>query len=467
MRKSLLAGLAVAALLATPSLAQSDEPVPNGETWVSYGFLPVPGKALTSFDISWVDTGLNVYALADRSNASIDTFNISTTSKIFQIIPAAPNNFAGNVPTCTIANACNGPNGIITLRNAGGQVQLWAGDGPTNNPVCTTSCSTVKVFNAAAALVTVIPTGGAFRADELCFAPPNPAIGRPGLVLIANDADAPPFVSLIPTDGPNAFQVIQTIRFPVATNGIEQCQWDGTIGTRGRFLLNVPEVNGDGTDSVNGGVFTIDPGSGAPGAATITPDPTNLGLTGNVDIATCAGPQGMAIGPRPGVDVLLGCNAPVVPASASVSNSVVIDKGTGAGIGGVVPGGVLQGAGGADQVWFDPVANHYSIAEGTTTDGFPQQLGIVDAGPPPVIDQQIQIGFPGGTARRSHSVAAWSGTPLGLPPTSVVFLPVSATGGSTTVPPGPGFQSTVCGAMAAQGCIAVFGTTPIPNPDND
>ena len=465
MRKSLLAGLAVAALVATPSLAVADEPVPNGETWVSYGFLPVPGKALTSFDISWVDTGLNVYALADRSNASIDTFNISTTSKIFQIIPAAPNNFAGNVPTCTIANACNGPNGIITLRNAGGQVQLWAGDGPTNNPVCTTSCSTIKVFNAAAALVTVIPTGGFFRADELCFAPPKPAIGRPGLVLMANDADAPPFVTLIPTDGPNAFQVIQTIRFPVATNGIEQCQWDGTIGTRGRFLLNVPEVNGDGSDTFAGGVFTINPGTGAPGVATITPDPTNLGLVGNVDIDTCAGPQGMAIGPRPGVDVLLGCNAPVDPPSASVSNSVTINKNVGGGMATIT--GVLQGAGGADQVWFDPVANHYSIAEGTTTDGFAQLLGITDAGPPPVIDQSIQIGFPGGTTRRSHSVAAWSGSPLGLPPTSVVFLPISATGGSTTVPPGPGFQSTVCGAMAAQGCIAVFGTTPIPNPDPD
>ena len=465
MRRSLLAGLAAAALLAVPSLAVADEPVPNGETWVSYGFLPVPGKPLASFDISWVDTGLNVYLLADRSNAAIDTFNISTTSKIFQIIPAAPNNFAGNVPTCTIANACNGPNGILTLKNALGQVQLWAGDGPTNNPVCTTSCSTIKVFNAAAALIAVIPTGGFFRADELCFAPPNPAIGRPGLVLMANDADAPPFVTLIPTDGPNAFQVIQTIQFPVATNGIEQCQWDGTIGTRGRFLLNVPEVNGDGSDTFAGGVFTIDPVLGVPGTATITPNPANLGLVGNVPIAQCAGPQGMAIGPRPGVDVLLGCNAPVDPPSASVSNSVTINKNVGGGMATIT--GVLQGAGGADQVWFDPVANHYSIAEGTTTDGFAQQLGIVDAGPPPVIDQQIQIGFPGGTTRRSHSVAAWSGTPLGLPPTSVVFLPISATGGSTTVPPGPGFQSTVCGAMAAQGCIAVFGTTPIPNPDPD
>jgi hypothetical protein len=143
-----------------------------------------------------------------------------------------------------------------------------------------------------------------------------------------------------------------------------------------------------------------------------------------------------------------------------VSNSVTIDKGTGLGIGGITT--VLQGQGGADQVWFDPIANHYSIAQGTTTDGFPQQLGIVDAGPPPVIDQQIQIGFPGGTTRRSHSVAAWSGSPVGLGPTSIVFLPVSATGGGT-----PGFSSTVCGAMAAQGCIAVFGTAPIPNPDAD
>jgi hypothetical protein len=459
MRKSLLAGLAAAALLAVPSLAVADEPIPNGETWVSYGFLPVPGKALTSFDISWVDTGLNVYLLADRSNAAIDTFNISTTSKIFQIIPAAPNNFAGSVPTCTIANACNGPNGIITFKNLLGQTQLWAGDAPTGMipGVCATACSTVKVFNADASLKTVISTGGAFRADELCFAPANGTTRPSGLVLVANDADSPPFVSLIATDGPNAFQVVQTIQFPVATNGIEQCQWDGTIGTNGRFLLNVPEVNGDGTDTFAGSVFTINPNVTP---ATVTPSPTDTSTVGNVDIDSCAGPQGMAIGPRPGVDVLLGCNAPVIPATASVSNSVTINKGTGAGIGGITH--VLQGQGGADQVWFDPVANHYSIAMGTTTDGQAQQLGIDDAGPPAAIDQNIFIGFPGGTTRRSHSVAAWSGSPLTLGPTSVVFLPVSAIGGGT-----PGFSSPVCGSMAAQGCIGVFGTAPIPNPDVD
>jgi hypothetical protein len=463
MRKSLLAGLAAAALLAVPSLAVADEPVANGETWVSYGFLPVPGKALTSFDISWVDTGLNVYALADRSNAAIDTFNISTTSKIFQIIPAAPNNFAGNVPTCTIANACNGPNGILTLKNLLGQVQLWAGDAPTGMipGVCATACSTVKVFNADASLKTVISTGGVFRADELCFAPANGTTRPSGLVLIANDADSPPFVTLIATDGPNAFQVLQQIQFPTATNGIEQCQWDPDAQ---RFFLNIPEISGPADDSVPGAVFRINVNVGA-----ITP--TNpAGVTGPflINISQCAGPQGMAIGPRPGNQVLLGCNAPVIPATASVSNSVVINVdalgapgSTCSPISGCIVT-TLQGQGGADQVWFDPVANHYSIAMGTTTDGQAQQLGIDDAGPPAVIDQNIFIGFPGGTTRRSHSVAAWSGSPIGLGPTSVVFLPVSATGGGT-----PGFSSPVCGSMAAQGCIGVFGTAPIPNPDVD
>jgi hypothetical protein len=32
-----------------------------------------------------------------------------------------------------------------------------------------------------------------------------------------------------------------------------------------------------------------------------------------------------------------------------------------------------------------------------------------------------------------------------------VFLPVPATGGGS-----PGFTSTTCGALAAQGCIAIF-----------
>jgi len=177
-----------------------------------------------------------------------------------------------------------------------------------------------------------------------------------------------------------------------------------------------------------------------------------MALLGNVDIDFCAGPQGMAIGPRPGVDVLLGCNA---PAFNGFSNSVVINKGSGAGIGGIIA--TLQGQGGADQVWFDPLANHYFITGGSLLPT--QRYGITDAVSHQQ-DQNITIGTTGMTTRRSHSTATWSGSGLGSTVTAA-FVPVSATGGSATAP----FMSTVCGSSATQGCIAVFGVVPIPNPD--
>jgi hypothetical protein len=454
MRKSLLAGLAAAALFAAPSLAVAQEP-DHGESFGSLGWVTIPGAPLTSFDISWVDeagtpgvgpNGLNMYFLADRSNASIDLFHVQVNPQPLKLTVAAPNQFAGNIPTCPIANACNGPNGVMTILNPGSNAkEMWVGDGPTmtpgiGSPVCPTTCSTVKVFDSNGNLSRVISTGGQFRADELCFAPPNAAFGHPnGLVLIANDADSPPFVSFIPTDGPNAYTVIKQIPFPTATNGIEQCQWDGATQL---FYLNLPEVSGPGDDTKPGNVVEIN-------AAILSP----VGFF-PIDITQCAGPQGMAIGPGGGV-ILLGCNAPTVIGAGPVfgtNNSVVVFAGNPS-----IIQTTLLGQGGADQVWFDPIAVHYFITGGSLLPA--QTFGITDAGTN-TQDQNIFIGFTGATTRRSHSTASWSGSGLGSTVTAA-FVPVSATGGSTTAP----FTSTVCGASALQGCIAVFGTVPIPTND--
>jgi len=435
---SLLAGLAAAALLAAPNLAVAQSDPTGPQTFVALGFVTVPGSPLTSFDISWVDTDLNIYLLADRSNASIDVVPLQVNPPVFKITPTAPNAFAGNVTTCPIANACNGPNGILTLKNPNGSVkELWVGDGPTPNPVCATTCSTVKVFNAAPTLTHIIPTGGSFRADELCFVPPgtypNTGTLAHGLVQIANDSDSPPYINFIPTDGPGAYTVVNQIQFPTATNGIEQCQFDPNTGF---IYLNIPEVSGPGNDTVPGEVVVIDP---------VT---QTVVLTWSVPIADCAGPQGMAIGPAATGNILLGCNAPTIP--SGVNNSVTISA-TGGGV-----TGTLLGQGGSDEVWFEPVSNNYFLANGSLLPA--QQLGITDA----LTNAQVQnifVGFTGGTTRRSHSVAAWSGSPLGLGNSiTAAILPVSATGG-TPLPP---FSSTLCGGAAAQGCLAFFGAIPIP-----
>jgi hypothetical protein len=456
MRMSLLAGFAAAALLAAPSLAVAQEPG-GGETFGSLGWVTIPGNPLTSFDISWADTDLNLYFLSDRSNAAVDVFGIELNPGVFHIAGTGANAFAGNVPTCPIANACNGPNGVLTLTNPTTlSKELWTGDGPTMNPVCTTTCSTVKVFNSAGALTHVISTGGSFRADELCFVPPgNYPTGTVahGIIQIANDAESPPYVSWIATDGPNAYKVIGQFQVTAvngvnnATNGIEQCQFDPRTGF---IYLNIPEVNGDGTDHFPGEVILIDP-------VPTVPVPIAFSL---IDVTLCAGPQGMAIGPSTTKDILLGCNAPTNTGTGAmpilgVSNSVTIRNDTAA------ITAVLSGQGGSDEVWFDPVSVHYLLANGSLLPA--QQLGITDALTYEQ-DQNIFVGFTGGTTRRSHSVAGWSGTPPGLG-TSVagVFLPVSAVGGTPTPP----FTSTLCGAQAAQGCVAVFGATPLSSAVGD
>ena len=171
----------------------------------------------------------------------------------------------------------------------------------------------------------------------------------------------------------------------------------------------------------------------------------------------------MAVGPAVSAtegDILLGCNAPTNTGTGAapilgVSNSVTIDDNTGD------ITATLAGQGGADQVWFDPVSSHYYIAGGSLLPA--QALGITDAVTHEQ-DQNIFVGFTGSTTRRSHSVAGWSGTPVGLGSSVAgIFLPVSAVGGAT--PPAVPFSSTLCGAQAAMGCVAVFGALPIPTAD--
>ena len=457
MRKGLRAALAAATLLAAPSLAAADE------TFGSLGWITVPGAPLTSFDISWVDQletagapGLNMYFLADRSNASIDLFHIQVNPVPQKIVPVTPNQFAGNVPSCPIPNACNGPNGVMTLINPGsGAKEVWIGDGPTmtpgiGSPVCPTTCSTVKVLNSNGVLTHVINTGGIFRADEFCFSPTGP--GGHGVVLVANDADIPPFVTMIATDGPFAYQVISKFQIPQATNGIEQCAFNPA---NNGFYLNIPEWNGPGDDSVDGAVLFF------PAASLV-----QNGFIGPffIDVNRCAGPQGMAMGTPngsqpPGANfILLGCNANTPganPPFSGPSNSVVVFA--------VAPSVIaadLVGQGGADQVWFDPVAAHWFVTGGSLLPAQAYNINDANTNQP---DQNIFVGFTGATTRRAHSTATWSGFGLGSTVTAA-FLPVPATGGSTTAP----FSSTLCGSSATQGCIAVFGAVPAPfaDPDN-
>ena len=72
----LLAGLALAGTVLL-GVANSQPAVASDEEFILLGHIPIPN--LASFDISWVDSEIALYFLADRSNLSVD------------VIPSGPN----------------------------------------------------------------------------------------------------------------------------------------------------------------------------------------------------------------------------------------------------------------------------------------------------------------------------------------------------------------------------------------
>jgi hypothetical protein len=434
-----------ALLLGTPSIASAQQwsfpPTYSLETTVT-----ITGNALSSFDISWVNRELHAYTLSDRSNKAVDV--IDTVTKAQRMLQAGQ--FAGAVtdyPGTTTAcppNSCNGPNGNLSFHNRGsGKHEVWAGDGPRAG--CTgriplasltstdTQCSTVKVIDFfTGTLLHNIPTGGQYRADELCYDPAD------HLIQIANDSDLPfPYINFIPTEGPNAYTVVKQITFdglpgdgPAATNGIEQCQWNPRDGM---IHLNIPEVNGDGNDDAPGHHVIIDP-------KTMT-----IVKQFVIPLDKCAGPQGMAIGPEP--QIMLGCNAkgpPEVTSSSGLTgsgpqNTVVIDERDAHVI------STLDNQGGNDEVWFNPDNGLYFLAEGSNATQ--DQLGIVNSQPISVT-QDIVVASPPGTGH-AHSVAAGG---------NEVYYPIPNNVCSTTA-------TTPCLSpcpTVADGCVAVYKSSAPP-----
>ena len=323
-------------LLATGGTAAADE------VFKATSAIQVAGNPLASFDISFVDEVLQVYLLADRSNAGVDI--IDTTNNTAGILGAGK--FAGVKTSST-----SGPNGVVTVNNR----EAWAGDGD----------STVKVIDMFSNTVThTISTGGTMRADELCWDPRN------HIVLISNDEPGDLFSTFISTD---TYTILGKIVMdggsgpghgPKATNGIEQCKWNPR---NGQFYLNLPEVNGSGADTADGNVLVINPVS------------EHIDAVIDIPVAKCAGPQGMAIGPDH--QILLGCHA---------TASAIIDD-----VGNVIASFPTDF--GTDEAWYNPGDNQYFLGNSSFTT---PALGVIDAGHSPSADANAT------SASGSHSVAA-------------------------------------------------------------
>jgi hypothetical protein len=386
MLRSFVQAVALA-VLATPGVAAADE------VFAAKSQITLPnGQMISTFDISYDDPVLELYLLSDRTNQAVDAVNTRTNQVVAQLGQGTFVGFTGN-------NDTSGPNGVFTVHHR----EVWAGNGD----------STVHVIDLKTQQTThIIPTGGAFRADEGCFDPRN------NLVQIANDAehDNPanwPFISFIST---KTYQILGKITMdgtngtPKATNGIEACQWNPRTG---KIYLNIPEVNGPGNDTVPGAVLVIDPKL------------MQIVQTYTIPLASCAGPQGMALGPDH--QILLGCNA---PGPTGTNPTAVIDERNGAVL------ATIPNESGSDEVWFNPGDDHYFLARSSAV-AATQLLGVIDANTL-TADPSAFTALAG--TPNAHSVAA-------DPIFNQVYVPI------------PAAHSTVCssaGGSDAQGCIAVF-----------
>jgi len=239
-------------------------------------------------------------------------------------------------------------------------------------------------------VVSTLSTGGDKRTDELAYDPED------SVILAVNNADDPPFATLIGVDrntGALSFQ--RRITFTDATNGAEQPQWNPVTC---RFYISIPEIDGV---VQNGAVKKIHPRTGA--------------IEATYPVQFCQ-PAGLTIGPNR--DMLIGCSVAFDEAgnpwnrdstgvaSSAKPISVIMDAN------GNIDKSVV-GVGGNDEVWYNPGDGRYYLAArnqpggsnlnpSTALDKFSPVLGIIDA-KKMTLDQVVPtVNQPPGSA---HSVA--------------------------------------------------------------
>ena len=300
----------------------------------------VPGEPLASFDIGWLDPSTETYYLADRSNKGVDIIDAKTNTYLGRV-----EGFAGPSKSSKTA----GPNGIMALPKL---KQLWTGNGD----------STMKVIDLSAEppkMVASIATGGSKRADEFDFSEPAAAI------LVANDAEDVPFVTLIATAADH--KILGQIKFANASNGLEQSVWDGASQ---HFFLSIPELD---KDKEKGAIAEIDPKSAT--------------VVRLIPVSECQ-PAGLAHGPAQ--QLAVGCGQDAVEAGFA-PKTLIIDARSGE----VVK--TIAEVGGSDQIWYNPGDDRYYLAARGMPGG--AVLGVIDA-------KTMSFVAIVPTAKNAHSVAA-------------------------------------------------------------
>src|SRR5229473_5250939 len=151
--------------------------------------IAIPGIQLKSFDISFVNPERAEYYLADRAGKGVDI--IDTDELKFKRTAGLDMPFKGivlNADGTGVNNAASGPAGVVSHGR-----WLYAGDGDSSVHVIDLDAP------SASATKQIIFTGGTLRVDEMALTSDGT------LLLAANNADDPSFVTLFRANGDNDF----------------------------------------------------------------------------------------------------------------------------------------------------------------------------------------------------------------------------------------------------------------------
>ena len=397
---TLLAVLFAVALCAGP--ARADDDGEDGGAVRLLTTIPIPGTALRGFDISWVDASTQRYYLADRSNQAVDVID----AKNLTFIKHITGGFAGVKFNASGAanNDISGPNGVVTSGH-----WLFVTDGGSR--VVSIDLNTDLIAD------TVLTSASPSRADELAYDPDS------GTLLVVNNADDPPFATLIKVNKSSGKLTLGAkITFDAAhgvdaTNGAEQPVWDKATG---KFYISIPQI---GANAADGAVARISPSAGAVDAV--------------FPVQFCQ-PAGLTLGPKQ--DLLLGCSVVFDTAGNVWSASGAITAAPISIIMNAKSGSVekmVTGVSGSDEVWFNSGDGRYYLAARNQPGG--PVLGVIDAKSQTLVQIVPTINttgkafvYPAGT---SHSVAV-------NPNNNKVFVPLPA---NNVFP------------SCLNGCIGVFG----------
>ena len=417
--------------------------------------LTVPGissAVVFSFDLGVVDPATHIYYVTDRTNKAITGINLNNNT-VFQFKPTGVT-FAGcgsttfnpatdpltvtPMPNCVnvvsakgtqvVNNDTSGPDGLDIVGP-----NLYVGD--VNQLVVLDKGTGALASPLTGVAKKVIPSvPGGLRADEGCFDPVN------NIYAIATPGADHPFMTFFRTTNASAPVLIGTVIMdqPIGTasGGLEACVWDTGPGGTGKMFVNNDGNNPAANPPTTASRGEMDgiPATSILGIAAGTtvqflnlagisqyPLPDVVGQTGQCD------PTGIALGP--GTDIGAMCRTGTIGRSL---NFLILNKITGAVV------ATVAGAGGGDQITYDPTSNKWYLADsrqtaartscgGGTAGTCPltPQLGVVDG-----TTHAIVAMIPNGN--NSHSVAVDSALGKVITP----FTNTSASGGGSAFPGG-------------------------------